>query len=116
MSLLSTIIPTAYAVESTTTAAAQQGNPMSSFAFLGLLIVVFYFLLWRPQSKRAKQHRDLIANLKEGDEVITSGGILGRVTKLDDTFVAVELATNVVVRLQKNAISGVVPKGTLEAM
>lgn len=115
MNLLNLLIPVAHAADATT-AATPQGNPMGSFAFLALIMVVFYFLLWRPQSKRAKQHRELITNLQEGDELVTTGGILGRITKLDDNFIAIELAAGIIVRLQKNAISSVVPKGTLESI
>ncbi len=115
MSLFDSIIPIASAAEPAA-AAAHHGNPMGSFAFLALIMLVFYFLLWRPQSKRAKQHRELIANLQEGDEIVTSGGILGRVHQLNDNFIAIELAAGVVIRLQKSAVSSVVPKGTLESM
>ena len=115
MSLLSNLLPTAQAATTTVPAHHGQGNPMSSFIFLALIIAVFYFLLWRPQSKRAKAQRALIANLKVGDEVITTAGMLGRVNKITDTLLAIELAEGVIVQMQKNAITGVVPKGTLAA-
>lgn len=119
MSLINAILPAAHAAgtaTATTGAAHPGGNPFGSFIFLALIILVFYFLLWRPQSKRAKQHRDLINNLKVDDEVVTTGGILARVHKINDNFLIVELADGVKVHLQKNAISAVMPKGTLGAV
>ncbi|MCD6056167.1 MAG: preprotein translocase subunit YajC [Gammaproteobacteria bacterium] len=117
MNLLETLIPAAHAAtDSVAGTTGTSANPFGSFAFLAVIMVVFYFLLWRPQSKRAKQHRDLITNLKVGDEVITSGGILGRVDKVNDSFLVVTLAKDLSVHVQKSAISSVVPKGTLETI
>ena len=96
--------------------AAQQPD-----AFTGLLLpmiflaLVFYFLIIRPQSKRAKEHRNMLAALKKGDEVTTSGGLLGKVTRIGENFVELEVADNTTVRVQRQAVSGLVPKGTLKS-
>lgn len=95
--------------------AAQQSDPIGFFVMLGLLILVFYFLLIRPQSKRAKEHRAMVSSLAKGDEVVTNGGLLGRVTHIGEQFVTIEIADGVVVRLQRHAVHTVVPKGTIKA-
>lgn len=79
-----------------------------------LIFVIFYFLLLRPQIKRAKEHRKMVEALARGDEIVTNGGLLGRITRLDESFVSVEIADGVVVRLQRTAVSTMVPKGTLK--
>ena len=94
-------------------AAAQ--NPLISFLPLIVLFGIFYFMLIRPQMKRAKEQRLMIGALNKGDEVLTTGGILGRVDAIADQFVTLEIASGVVVKLQKQAISAVLPKGTLKA-
>ncbi len=78
-----------------------------------LIFVIFYFLLLRPQIKRAKEHRKMVGSLAKGDEIVTNGGLLGRITRLDEEFVSVEIADGVVVRVQRTAVSSMVPKGTL---
>lgn len=78
--------------------------------------LVFYFIVWRPQSKRTKEHRELIASLNKGDEVITNGGIVGKITKVQDDFLLLEVAEKVELRVQKGAISAVLPKGTLKSI
>lgn len=93
----------------------QPGNEWSSIAMLVGFVVIFYFLLLRPQQKRAKEHRDLVSKLAKGDEVITSGGILGKISKISDDFIVVSIADGVEITLQKNAISTVLPKGTIKA-
>ncbi|HEY9112567.1 MAG TPA: preprotein translocase subunit YajC [Rhodanobacteraceae bacterium] len=95
-------------------AAAAEPNPMYSFGFLILLFVVFYFLLIRPQQKRAKEQRKMIAELAKGDEVIAAG-ILGRVENVGEHFLTVEVADNVQIRVQKGAVTSVLPKGTLKS-
>ena len=82
---------------------------------LVLIFVVFYFLLIRPQMKRNKEQRAMIAALARGDEVVTNGGLLGRIEDIAEQFVTIEIAANVRVKLQKHAISAVLPKGTLKA-
>jgi preprotein translocase subunit YajC len=91
-------------------------NPMfGTILMIAGFILIFYFLIWRPQSRRAKQQRDLISSIKVGDEVMTSGGIVGKVTKLDDGFTVVEIAPGVEVTMQKASVSAVLPKGTLKS-
>lgn len=99
------------------TAFAQDAAPQSgllSFLPLIVIFIVFYFLLIRPQTKRAKEHRQLVEKLATGDEVVTNGGLLGRITHVGDSFVTVELADNVKIKLQKHAVASVVPKGTMK--
>ena len=79
-------------------------------------VAIFYFLLWRPQSKRRKEHQALMASLAKGDEVVTAGGILGQVTKVEDDFIIVKVAGNIELRLQKSAVGSTLPKGTLKAL
>ena len=95
-------------------ASAGEPNPMYSFGFLILLFVVFYFLLIRPQQKRAKEQRKMISEIAKGDEVIAAG-ILGRVENVGEHFLTVEVADNVHIRVQKGAVSNVLPKGTLKS-
>jgi preprotein translocase subunit YajC len=88
----------------------------SSFILLIGFVVIFYFFLIRPQNRRAKEQRNLIASLNKGDEVVTTGGILGRISKVTDDFIVVEISTNVEVTLQKSYIASVVPKGTMKSV
>jgi preprotein translocase subunit YajC len=97
------------------TPASQDGGLMQ-FLPLVALLAVFYFLILRPQQKRAKEHKTLMEALQKGDEVITIGGILGKVTKVGEDNVAIEIADNVVVQVQKAAIQNVVPKGTIKSI
>lgn len=78
-----------------------------------LLFVVFYFLLIRPQQKRAKEHKTLLSALKIGDEVVTNGGVLGKVVKVDESFVNLEISKGVVVKAQKQGINQKLPKGSV---
>ncbi len=87
----------------------------SFFIPLAIMAVAMYFIVMRPQMKRQKEHRELITKLSKGDEVITSGGIAGRVDDIGDNFITVEIADNTKIKLQKNAISTVLPKGTLKS-
>lgn len=80
------------------------------------LVAIFYFFILRPQNKRAKEQRDLISGLAKGDEIITSGGILGKIAKVTDDFLIVSIAEGTEVTLQKQAIAGVLPKGTLKSL
>ncbi|MDR9432730.1 MAG: preprotein translocase subunit YajC [Spiribacter sp.] len=98
-------------------ALAQSGEPtagLTGLIFPIALIVIFYFLLIRPQQKRAKEHKKLVQNLGKGDEVLTTGGIVGRITDVGDTFTSLELAEGLEVRLQKTAVAQVLPKGSLK--
>ncbi len=111
MNLLDFLIAPAYAQ----TAAQPQG--MGGFGLLMpiALIAIMYFLMIRPQMKRAKEHRAMLEKLGRGDEVLTNGGIAGSVTEIGDSFVTVEIADNVRIRVQKGAIANVLPKGTLKS-
>ena len=82
---------------------------------LVVFVAVFYFLLIRPQQKRMKDQQAMLSRLATGDEVVTSGGILGRITEVNDTFITLEIADGVRIKVQKNQISQLMPKGTLKS-
>jgi preprotein translocase subunit YajC len=103
------LISSAYAQDGAT-----QGGLMG-FLPLILIFVVFYFMLIRPQMKRAKEHRQMVTALSKGDEVVTTGGLLGKITDLSDSFVTLELADSVSVKVQRHAVANVMPKGTLNS-
>lgn len=96
-------------------ATASKGDPASSMIFFIILFAVFYFLLIRPQQKRAKEHRTLVASLAKGDEVVTNGGMLGKITAINDNFVTIEVASGVEVKMQRQAVQAVLPKGTMKS-
>ena len=112
MNLLDLLIAPAHAQAAP---AAGAGGMMGSLLFPIVLIAIMYFLMIRPQMKRAKEHRAMLEKLSKGDEVITSGGIAGTVTDIGDNFVTIEVADNVRVRVQKAAVGNVLPKGTLKS-
>jgi len=97
-------------------AAAAPDNPIMNFLPLIALVAVFYFLILRPQSKRAKEQKSMIEALQRGDEVVTVGGEVGTVTKVFDQYLSLELAENLEVKVQKSAIQSVLPKGTIKAI
>jgi len=88
---------------------------MGTLLFPIVLIAIMYFLMIRPQMKRAKEHKAMLEKLSKGDEVLTNGGIAGRVTDMGENFITVEVADNVQIRVQKGAIANVLPKGTLKS-
>lgn len=96
-------------------AAGPQPSPWSPLIMLGIFFVVFFFLVIRPQMKRAKEHRNMVSALGKGDEVITSGGLAGRIDDVSDSFITVEVADGVRVKVQKQAVTAVLPKGTLKS-
>lgn len=96
-------------------AAAQQGGGMLQFLPLFILVLVFYFLILRPQQKRAKEQKAMINALQKGDEIVTIGGELGRVVKLGENYLGIEIAENVVVQIQRAAVQTVLPKGTIKS-
>ena len=98
------------------TTAAPQTDGTFSLIMIAAIFVLFYFMLIRPQNKKAKEHRNLIGQLKKGDEVITTGGILAKVVSLDEQYIKVSLAEGVEVNMQKGAVSTVLPKGTLKSI
>jgi len=95
--------------------ASPLGN-LTSFLPLVLMFVVLYFIMIRPQMKRQKETRNMLAALAKGDEVVTSGGLAGRISKVGETFVTVEIADNVEINVQKGAITTLLPKGTIKAL
>jgi preprotein translocase subunit YajC len=99
----------------TVPAASPQGGGIQTIIFMGLMVAVFYFLLIRPQTKRAKEHRAMVAALEVGSEVATSGGIIGKVTEVSEQFLTVEIADNVQVKVQRHTVAQVLPKGTLKS-
>jgi preprotein translocase subunit YajC len=97
-------------------AAATPESGIMNFLPLFALIAVFYFLILRPQSKRAKEQKAMIAALQRGDEVVTVGGEVGTVSKVFEQYLALEIAENLEVKVQKSAIQSVLPKGTIKAI
>jgi preprotein translocase subunit YajC len=98
------------------TAATSQADGTFSLIMVAALCVMFYFMLIRPQSKKAKEHRELISHLKKGDEIITSGGILAKVVNLDEQYIKVSITEGVEISIQKGAVVAVLPKGTLKSL
>ncbi len=95
--------------------AAAQDAGLMGFLPLIIIFVIFYFLLMRPQMKRAKEHRKMVEALSKNDEVVTSGGILGKVTDVEESMITVEIAEGVRVKVQKSAVSSILPKGTVKS-
>ena len=108
---MSGIISSAYAQ---TTGAAPASSGVSSILMLVMFVVIFYFMLIRPQQKRAKEQQSMLSKLAVGDEVVTTGGLIGRITDVGDTLVTLELAEKVQVKLQKSAVTQLLPKGTMK--
>tara|TARA_Y100001933_G_scaffold231560_1_gene249456 strand:+ start:705 stop:1049 length:345 start_codon:yes stop_codon:yes gene_type:complete len=96
-------------------AAGEQPSVLASILPLVFIVVIFWLLIIRPQMKRTKQHRELISNLAVGDEIVSAGGLLGKVTEVGDNFIKVELADGVLVKMQKSSVGQVVPKGTFDS-
>ena len=97
------------------------GGQSSGFDFTAILPLIlmfgiFYFLLIRPQQKKAKEHKNLVAALKKGDEIITNGGLLAKVTDVEDNFLTCEIADKVEVKIQSHAVTTVLPKGTIKSL
>ena len=109
-------ISNAYAQTAGTAADPGMMGNLTTFLPLVLMFVVMYFLMIRPQQKRAKEQRSMMDALAKGDEVITAGGILGKVSKVNDTYVTVEIAPNTEITVQKNSITTLLPKGTLKSL
>ena len=90
----------------------EAGGSLFSLLPLVVIFVLFYFLLIRPQQKRAKQHKEMVTALSKGEEVVTNGGLLGKVIEGDDNFITVEISSGLNVKVQRQAVSQVMPKGT----
>lgn len=97
-------------------AAPQAGAGWEALIFPILLIVAFYFLLIRPQTKRAKEHKKMVEELKKGDEVVTGGGLLGRITEIGENFIQLEVAEGIQLKIQKQAVASLMPKGTFKSL
>ena len=95
-------------------AAAAPGGGIESFVLIGLMFVVLYFLMIRPQMKRAKEHKTMIEALQKGDEVVTAGGLLGRISRINENYVTLEIADRVEIQVQRPAVQLVLPKGTIK--
>ena len=97
--------------------AAAPAQPSTIMSLLPMLAIfaIFYFILIRPQMKRAKEQRTMISALAKGDEVVTAAGMLGRIEEITESYVTVEIASNVQIKMQKQAITAVLPKGTLKS-
>jgi preprotein translocase subunit YajC len=98
-----------------TAASGAMGGGFGSFAFLAAMMVAFYFLLIRPQQKRAKETQAMLSRLSAGDEIVTTGGILGRITEINDPFLTLEIADGVRIKVQKAQVTQLMPKGTLKS-
>ena len=103
------LINMAYAAD-----AAPAADPIMQFLPLIVIFALFYFMMIRPQMKRAKEQKNMIESLQKGDEVVTAGGELGKVTKVGAAYVGLEVAPNVVIQVQKSAITTLLPKGTIK--
>jgi preprotein translocase subunit YajC len=97
------------------TAAAPQ-NPLGFWIMMGAFVLIFYFLIIRPQSKRQKEHKKLLESIEKGDEVVTAGGILGKVNKVTEHYLVIAISDNVNISVQKHAVTAVLPKGTLKSI
>jgi preprotein translocase subunit YajC len=95
-------------------AAGSQGGGIEQLVLFGGLFVLMYFMLIRPQQKRAKEHKRLVTALAKGDELVTNGGLLGRVRKVGESFLTVEIADGIEVKIQKQSVATLVPKGTFK--
>ena len=104
------LISNAYAQD-----AASQSSPYSMLIMMAVIFGAFYFLLIRPQQKRQKAHQELIKDLSTGDEVVTSGGIFGKIRGLSDHYVTLEIASNVEIKVQRSTVTQVLPKGSIDA-
>jgi preprotein translocase subunit YajC len=110
---MSFLIPYA---EAQTGAAPAASNGFTSMLLIGGMFVLMYFMIIRPQRKRQKEHQELVTNLSKGDEVVTTGGMLGKVTKVDDNYMVLEVSNGVELKFQKVSLHAVLPKGTIKGI
>jgi preprotein translocase subunit YajC len=111
--ITSLFISNAYAADSAPPAPG--ADPAMTMIFMIGMVVIFYFLLIRPQQKRMKEHRNLVAALKKGEEVVTNGGLLGKIIDIGEQYMTIEIADGVQVKIQRHAVATVLPKGSIEA-
>ena len=95
--------------------AQQAGDPAFSIIFMVVIFVIFYFLLIRPQSKRVKEHKKLVESMAKGDEIVTNGGVLGKITHVGDNFLTIEIAKGTEIKIQRDAVASMMPKGTIKS-
>jgi len=95
-------------------AATGSADPLASLILPIGLVVLFYFFLIRPQSKRHKEHKQMVAGLQKGEEIVTTGGLLGKVTSIGENFITLEVSKDVSIQIQKTAVQTVMPKGTIK--
>jgi preprotein translocase subunit YajC len=107
------LISNAYAADT-----APAGGGFEMLIMLGMFALIFYFMIYRPQAKRVKEHKNLMASMGKGDEVLTSGGLVGKITKIaeDNDYISVELNTNNEIVIKKDFVTAVLPKGTLKSL
>ena len=113
--IINFLISNAYA-QSSAPAAASQGGSLSFVMMFVVFFLFIYFAVWRPQNKRAKEQQNLLTSLSKGDEVVTAGGLLGRIVKINDQYVVLSVANNVDIILQKSTVVSVLPKGTIKSL
>jgi len=111
--MLSFFVSNAYAAETATT---PQGGGMSFVLMFAIFFLFLYFMVWRPQSKRAKEQQNMLTALNKGDEVMTAGGMLGKISKITDQYIALAIADNIEITMQKSSVVSVLPKGTLKSI
>jgi preprotein translocase subunit YajC len=109
------LISNAYAQSAGAAAGGMEGTLMQMWPIL-LMFVALYFLVMRPQQKRQKEHRQMLEALQKGDEVVITGGIVGKITKIQDTYMNLEIANNVEIVVQRSAVATALPKGTLKSL
>jgi len=93
---------------------ASMGDSFLGFLPLIIIFVVFYYLLIRPQSKKQKEHRETISSLEVGNEVVTAGGVLGKIKEINDQYVQLQISENVIIKVQRHTIGALMPKGTIK--
>jgi preprotein translocase subunit YajC len=114
--IMNVFVSNAHADTAAPMAAGAQGGGMSFVMMFVIFFLFIYFAVWRPQSKRAKEQQSLMTSLTKGDEVMTAGGMLGRITKLTDQYIGLAIANNVEILIQKSSVVTVLPKGTLKSI
>ena len=113
---MSFFISDALAEPAAAAAGGGQGDPMGSLLMIGVFFAIFYFVAIRPQAKRAKEHKAMVSSVGKGDEVVTQGGLYGKITEVSDDYLQVQLADNVEVKVQRGAIASLLPKGTIKSL
>ena len=109
-------ISNAYAQSNPLDALGATGGFLGQYGFLILMFVAMYFLMIRPQQKRAKEQKAMMEALAKGDEVVTAGGVLGRISKISDQYITLEISSGAELMVQKNSVTMVLPKGTIKAL